>query len=56
MKRDRYELIVSRSLTTFEFLSEGRKGKITSCLERIERLQNRFDECILPQYSSGPIF
>lgn len=33
MKLDRYELTASRSLTTFEFLSEGRKGKIVKVVQ-----------------------
>ena len=33
MKLERYELKASRSLTTFEFLSEGRKGKITKVIQ-----------------------
>jgi len=33
MKLDRYELKAGRSLTTFEFLSEGRKGKIIKVVQ-----------------------
>jgi hypothetical protein len=33
MKLDRYELRASRSLTTFEFLSEGRKGQIIKLVQ-----------------------
>lgn len=33
MKLDRYELKASRNLTTFEFLSEGRKGKIVKVVQ-----------------------
>ena len=33
MKLDRYELKASRSLTTFEFLSEGKKGKIVKVVQ-----------------------
>jgi hypothetical protein len=33
MKLDRYELKAGRSLTTFEFLSEGRKGKIVKVVQ-----------------------
>ena len=33
MKLERYELKAGRSLTTFEFLSEGRKGKILKVIQ-----------------------
>jgi len=33
MKLDRYELKAGRSLTTFEFLSEGKKGKIIKVVQ-----------------------
>src|SRR4051812_49268351 len=33
MKLDRYELKAGRNLTTFEFLSEGRKGKIVKVIQ-----------------------
>ena len=33
MKLDRYELKAGRKLTTFEFLSEGRKGKIIKVIQ-----------------------
>ncbi len=33
MKLDRYELKAGRNLTTFEFLSEGRKGKILKVIQ-----------------------
>ena len=33
MKLDRYELKAGRNLTTFEFLSEGRKGKIIKIIQ-----------------------
>lgn len=33
MKLDRYELKAGRNLTTFEFLSEGPKGKITKLVQ-----------------------
>lgn len=33
MKLDRYELKAARSLSTFEFLSEGRKGKIVKIVQ-----------------------
>lgn len=33
MKLDRYELIAGRNLTTFEFLSEGSKGKIVKVIQ-----------------------
>ena len=33
MKLDRYELIAGRNLTTFEFLSEGKKGKIIKVVQ-----------------------
>lgn len=33
MKLDRYELKAGRNLTTFEFLSEGPKGKITKLIQ-----------------------
>ncbi len=33
MKLDRYELIAGRNLTTFEFLSEGPKGKISKLVQ-----------------------
>ena len=44
MKLDRYELKAGRSLTTFEFLSEGKKGKIVKIIQfqqmNIENLYN----------------
>jgi hypothetical protein len=44
MKLDRYELTAGRSLKTFEFLSEGRNGKITKVVQfeqmNIENLYN----------------
>jgi hypothetical protein len=44
MKLDRYELKAGRNLTTFEFLSEGRKGKIVKIIQfqpmNIENLYN----------------
>ena len=44
MKLDRYELIAGRNLTTFEFLSEGRKGKIVKVIQfqqmNLENLYN----------------
>lgn len=33
MKLDRYELKAGQNLTTFEFLSEGRKGKIVKVIQ-----------------------
>ncbi len=33
MKLDRYELTAGRNLTTFEFLSEGKKGKIIKVIQ-----------------------
>ncbi len=33
MKLDRYELIAGRNLTAFEFLSEGKKGKIIKIIQ-----------------------
>jgi len=44
MKLDRYELTAGRNLTTFEFLSEGRKGKIVKVVQfqqmNLENLYN----------------
>lgn len=44
MKLDRYELKAGRSLTTFEFLSEGKKGEIVKVIQfqqmNIENLFN----------------
>lgn len=44
MKLDRYELIAGRNLTTFEFLSEGKKGKIIKVIQfqqmNLENLYN----------------
>ena len=44
MKLDRYELKAGRNLTTFEFLSEGRKGQILKVIQfepmNLENLYN----------------
>lgn len=41
MKLDRYELKAGQNLTTFEFLSEGQKGKIIKVVQ--------FQQMNLPQ-------
>jgi hypothetical protein len=44
MKLDRYELTAGRGLTTFEFLSEGRKGKIVKVVQfRQMNLENLYN-------------
>ena len=44
MKLDRYELTAGRNLTTFEFLSEGRRGKIVKVVQfRQMNLENLYN-------------